>query len=243
MNSERYDAFTAMHYAAYRPPLHEVILDKTIEGKLDLGLDVGCGTGTSSIALASFCNKVIGVDPSEAMLKKAIAHPKVDYQIFDGKSLSFDSNQFDIITFAGSLFYAKSQKILDEVVRVGKPGSKILVYDFELFLDEILDRLGINNTEKGEIDYDHQINFSGLVINAIKETKNNQESVKIAINPSDLSHLLLSDNNNFELLHEKYTTDDLYNRVKVELEAISKNAIPTVRGNIYFTRYEILTTS
>ena len=76
------------------------------------------------------------------MLKKAITHPKVDYQIFDGKSLSFDSNQFDIITFAGSLFYAKSQIILDEVVRVGKPGSKILVYDFELFLHEILDRFG-----------------------------------------------------------------------------------------------------
>ena len=54
MNSEHYDSFTAMHYAAYRPPLHEVILDKTIEGKFDLGLDVGCGTGTSSIALASF---------------------------------------------------------------------------------------------------------------------------------------------------------------------------------------------
>ena len=57
--------------------------------------------------------------------------------------------------------------------------------------------LGINNTVKDEIDYDHQINFSGLITNAINETKNNQESIKITINPSDLIHLLLSDKNNF----------------------------------------------
>ncbi|MEO9894623.1 methyltransferase domain-containing protein [Aurantibacter sp.] len=80
--SADYDTINAEHYAAYRPPLHQVILEKCLQKKThNIGLDIGCGTGNSSIALAKFCNRVIGIDPSKSMLERALLHAIVSYQI------------------------------------------------------------------------------------------------------------------------------------------------------------------
>uniref|UniRef100_UPI00260FC5BF methyltransferase domain-containing protein n=1 Tax=uncultured Vibrio sp. TaxID=114054 RepID=UPI00260FC5BF len=35
------------------------------------GLDIGCGTGVSSEALIKFCSRLVGIDPSRAMLAQA----------------------------------------------------------------------------------------------------------------------------------------------------------------------------
>ena len=47
-----YDEITAYHYLKYRPPLHELILAKGLKADPTYveGLDIGCGTGQSSIA-------------------------------------------------------------------------------------------------------------------------------------------------------------------------------------------------
>jgi ubiquinone/menaquinone biosynthesis C-methylase UbiE len=52
---ERYDQVTAGHYAAYRPALHSLILRRVFSDadSFDVGLDGGCGTGHSAIALAA----------------------------------------------------------------------------------------------------------------------------------------------------------------------------------------------
>src|SRR5690625_4484968 len=70
---ERYDANAAAHYAAYRPPLHAMILGRVLTGNasFDIGLDIGCGTGYSAVALAKYCKFVYGIDPSPSMLNRA----------------------------------------------------------------------------------------------------------------------------------------------------------------------------
>ncbi|WP_436716151.1 class I SAM-dependent methyltransferase [Roseiconus lacunae] len=52
--AHQYTDAVASHYAAYRPPLHELILMRVISNQTRFcdGLDVGCGTGRSSGALA-----------------------------------------------------------------------------------------------------------------------------------------------------------------------------------------------
>ncbi len=58
-----YDDQIARHYAAYRPPLHQLIINEALENQLfEVGLDIGCGTGCSAIALADRCRQVFGVD-------------------------------------------------------------------------------------------------------------------------------------------------------------------------------------
>ena len=60
-----YDETIAIHYAAYRPPLHEIILKKSLNsaGNPRIGLDIGCGTSRSSQALKEYCHYVVGIDP------------------------------------------------------------------------------------------------------------------------------------------------------------------------------------
>ena len=66
-----YDKITAFHYASYRPPLHSKILKRCLVDRFyDSGLDIGCGTGQSSIALSDFCNRVVGIDSSSEMISK-----------------------------------------------------------------------------------------------------------------------------------------------------------------------------
>ena len=104
----KYELNIAQHYAAYRPSLHKLILDKALESqKFERGLDVGCGTGQSAIALKHFCSEVMGIDPSEQMISKAIQTKGIQYKSYDLFDLTEDHSPFDIITFAGSLFYTK----------------------------------------------------------------------------------------------------------------------------------------
>lgn len=57
--------------------------------------DIGCGTGSDSIALAEFGCKVVSFDPSAEMLKKAKLNAK-------NRGLDFDSYQFGATQIPGS---------------------------------------------------------------------------------------------------------------------------------------------
>jgi trans-aconitate methyltransferase len=69
------DEAAAANYARSRPYYHPraVALGFEISGAepVDLGLDVGCGTGLSTKALAEHARHVIGIDPAVAMLSAA----------------------------------------------------------------------------------------------------------------------------------------------------------------------------
>lgn len=240
--SKEYDQITAFHYTAFRPALHAQILNETFgeHGKHYLGLDVGCGTGHSSIALANSCEKVIGIDPSKEMLMKSLKHPRVEYAMYNHKYLDFPNDCFDIITFAGSLYYAKSQQLLNEVVRVCKETAKILVYDFELFLDDVLSMLSVDSYSKQKSEYNHQVNFSGLNQKNIKIEKELKKSLSVEISISNLSHLLLSSKDNYGMLLEFFGYDNLYNKVLEKLHSDLKAEKTNVEALTYLTIYGII---
>ena len=106
--SARYDDVAAAHYAAYRPPLHDLILRRALgaDASFPTGVDVGCGTGRSTVALAARCGRVYGVDPSPAMLAAATAHEGVTYLAGRAERLPLADGLADVVTFAGSLSYA-----------------------------------------------------------------------------------------------------------------------------------------
>lgn len=217
-----YDQITAFHYSAFRPSLHVIILQECLaKGEaFSVGLDVGCGTGQSSIALTNFCKNVIGIEPSEAMLKRSIPHPKVDYRHYNKKHFDFSDDSFDLCTFAGSLYYAKSQTVLDEVIRVTKHGSRIIIYDFELSLDVILEKMHLESTLKEHSHYDHEVNFDDLNVENIAFEKKFKNHVSLDISISNLSHLLLSSKGNYSRLLKSLGEENLYNKVDQNLQSI-----------------------
>lgn len=126
---------TAYHYHAFRPLLHARILSKILtDSNYGQGLDVGSGTGQSSLALLPFCEHIFGLEPSPIMLANAHLHERINYLPFDGVNLPLESRSISLITFAGSWPYAKSQKLLDELIRVSKQKAILVLYDFKVKL-------------------------------------------------------------------------------------------------------------
>lgn len=236
---DEYDHITAKHYSAYRPPLHEIILKKCISEKdnYTFGLDIGCGTGQSSLALTNFCDKVIAIDPSNSMLERAISHSNIKYENYGGKDLKFENDSFDIITFAGSLYYAKSQKLLEDVVRVCKPSGSIVIYDFEFLSKTILQKLGFVSTL--QCDYNHDEDFSGLKNNNLALISKGKEKCTITLKAADLSHLILSIKEQYSFFKDIFIESKTHQALTKKLMSVLGSDEFVVNFDIFYKRYNV----
>jgi len=233
-----YDPITAKHYAAYRPSLHFPILKKVLDdNSFALGLDVGCGTGQSALALTNFCNKIIAIDSSESMLENAMKHPQVEYQLSNGIDLEFNANTFDVITFAGVLDYCKSQQLLEQVEKVAKPNAQIVIYDFEILLENTLIQLGVAPPSKQQLNYNHETDFSGLEMQSLRLHNKTREQISFEISPADLGHLLLADNDHYTLLANRFGKDDLFTMLTKKLYSTTTSEVLQIEALIYYTVY------
>lgn len=101
-----------------------------------LVLEVGCGTGPVCRVLAKWPNvtRVIGVDPSPALLAKARALAEgvgsIEFEEGDGKSLRFAEGTFDVVILHTLLTHVpKPELVLTEAYRVLKPGGQLGLCD------------------------------------------------------------------------------------------------------------------
>lgn len=102
-------------------------------------LDVATGTGDFAIeALKLNPDKVIGVDISEGMLevgrtklKERNLDQKIELLFGDSEKLPFEENKFDAIIVAfGVRNFENLENGLAEMLRVVKPGGKVVVLEF-----------------------------------------------------------------------------------------------------------------
>jgi 2-polyprenyl-3-methyl-5-hydroxy-6-metoxy-1,4-benzoquinol methylase len=91
-------------------------------------LDVGCGEGSFSAALAAAGAHPVGVDvASEAIRRASGRHPELElHQV--GETLPFEDASFDV-AWAGEVLEHVQDVVglLDEVRRVLRPGGRLLV--------------------------------------------------------------------------------------------------------------------
>lgn len=236
--TERYDSIAARHYAAFRPPLHGLILDRVIRSNesFQVGLDVGCGTGYSAVALTKYCDQVFGVDPSRSMLAAAQTHPKITYLQASGDALGqLPVQVFDIVTFAGSLFYAKTHRLRRELVKVCPPGGTIVAYDFEVLLNEVMAELEAVCPEVTS-DYDHRANLSDWPEFVVDSS--GTEQLRLDVTAPEIAHLLLADSIRYDALVRRFASGDPFASLVDYLEsAAGKNRLA---ADIFFTRYHAL---
>jgi len=127
----------AKNYAKFRPQypsrLYEKILSSIESSSSRLALDVGCGTGQATVALASYFDKVLGVDPSEAQLENAVPHPKVSYQVGDATHLPVpDDASISAVTVAQAAHWFDLPVFYQEVDRVLVPGGCLAMWTYSL---------------------------------------------------------------------------------------------------------------
>ncbi len=234
MSTKEYGLKTAFHYAAYRPPLHAKILSVALPGnsKFAFGLDVGSGTGYSSIALKQYCEFVFGVDPSDEMREQATAHPSIQYLSGSGESIPLDNSCADIITLAGSLSYTNKPIAAKEFCRVAKPNATIVVYDFEVLLAPVLANLGVD-LEPTSSDYNHSENLSGT--EGLEEVAVCSDKLCLALTPQQLAHTVLSSEVYYLSLRDKLGEKDLYERLVEKLTGT--NSFRSIDAKIYYSVY------
>lgn len=185
---------TAWHYEAYRPPLHPIILDHALpKGQhFHRALDVGCGAGHSAVALWEHAVQVTGQEVNMNMIREAEHHASGNLE-FTNRPLreltETSPGDFDLITFAGSLFYQDAGEVWSQVRRLAASRAYVCVYDFEVPLRPVFDRLGLTMPES---HYDHQKNFDDQNLGDFRATGLQSMKLDFQCTTKELAHLLFS---------------------------------------------------
>ncbi|MCA1023294.1 demethylmenaquinone methyltransferase [Halobacillus litoralis] len=133
---ERYDSMNSIiSFQQHRLWRRDVMKRMNVQPG-DTALDVCCGTGDWTMALAEAVGsngKVTGLDFSENMLsvgiKKKLAGRvrQVEFQHGNAMALPFEDDQFDFVTIGFGLRNVPDyQQVLREMFRVVKPGGKVV---------------------------------------------------------------------------------------------------------------------
>ena len=99
-------------------------------------LDVACGPGVVTAALAPEASSVVAFDATEEMLEKAKARcakaglGNVAFRSGDAENLPFKDAEFDgVVTRLAIHHFANPQRALDEMFRVLRPGGAAVIVD------------------------------------------------------------------------------------------------------------------
>jgi len=121
-------------YARYRPtyPAAAFAWLATQAPSTALAVDVGTGNGRAAVALADQFDRVLGLDPSEAQLQSARAHPRVEYRQARAEALAADDGCADALFVAQALHWFANDAFFREVRRVLVPEGVLAVTCYEL---------------------------------------------------------------------------------------------------------------
>ncbi len=129
----------------FRRQLRELRRQTINLARLQLGetvLDVGCGTGTLALAVQPRVGRtghVAGIDPGPAQIAQARAkaarrHLPIDFQIGGIEQLAFGDQTVDVVLSTLMMHHLPAglkRQGLAEIVRVLKPGGRLIIADFK----------------------------------------------------------------------------------------------------------------
>ncbi len=125
--------------------LSKVCIDNTV-------LDVACGPGMVACEFAKHAKHVTGIDITPAMIQQAEKRQKdlrlknLTWAIGDAVPLPYDNNSFSLVLTRYSFHHLqKPNKALAEMIRVCRPGGRVMVADVSIDSDksESYDKLEI----------------------------------------------------------------------------------------------------
>ena len=90
-------------------------------------LDIGCGTGQLTSAIAEAGSAVTGIDSDEAMVNLARQNfPGVGFEVMDAREMTYD-NDFDAVFSNASLHWMRPPtRVVSGMSRALKPGGRLV---------------------------------------------------------------------------------------------------------------------
>jgi ubiquinone/menaquinone biosynthesis C-methylase UbiE len=124
----------AKRYAFSRPYFHPIVIKRIkeylhIDQAVKKALDVGCGTGQSTIALKAIAEEIVGAEISQAMLDGAIPDERITYLQAPAEELPLDDDTIDLITVSMAFHWFERDKFLDEAARILHPRGWLVIYN------------------------------------------------------------------------------------------------------------------
>jgi SAM-dependent methyltransferase len=125
----------ATGYASARPYLHPEVFARVrpIVGpgrRFRRALDLGCGTGLSSLALLDLAERVVGVDASLDMLRHARRADGVRYVAGGAEAPAFREGSFDLVVACGSMDWVDRSRFMPRAEELVESGGWLVSLDF-----------------------------------------------------------------------------------------------------------------
>jgi len=137
--AKSYDRYATLLSFGQDPRWRRFLVDRIEAGPNDAVLDVACGTGAISLALArSYGCSVLGLDQSAEMLaegRRRVAAAGLENRVRleqgNAETLAFPDGAFDALTSGYLLRYVEDPAAtLAELARVVRPGGRMAILDF-----------------------------------------------------------------------------------------------------------------
>ena len=139
-NYEIIDQFSKQSIPFTQIPGHldaiEMLISMSEVKKSDVVLDVACGPGIVTCEFAKVAQHVTGIDVTPAMIAVAeklqleLGLSNTSWKLGDAENLPFMNDTFDVVIARYSFHHLLAPSVvLQEMIRVCKPGGRVLVAD------------------------------------------------------------------------------------------------------------------
>ncbi len=162
-------------YDRFRPQppddLFELLLALAPQPRPALVVDLGCGTGISTVPWANRAERVVGIDLNADMLRAARPSDNVEYRCAPAHETGLPSGCADIVTCAQAFHWMQRDATIAEAARVLRGGGVFAAYDYDwppvvdwevdaAFL-AVLERSGIDVARPEKADHLERMDASG----------------------------------------------------------------------------------